>query len=158
MLLMNKLFAAFGKLLYLIVLPVFRHQIRYTYRTYVIILYDQEALLLKGWLGRQLWGLPGGGRHKGEDNKAAAIRETYEETKIKLNENDLIPLCSGIFDTDKLGFNYEFFVCKLDAKPNVKIRKGEIIESAWLDIKDVPSKDISSEIRLAFDLIISNNL
>lgn len=48
-----------------------------------------QVLLMRGWFGRQRWDLPGGGIKRGETAVAAAIREVWEETGIRLHRSQL---------------------------------------------------------------------
>lgn len=63
----------------------------------IIIRNENGQILLQERADRDKWGLPGGCQDLGEDLKMTAIRETYEETGIKLGQNDirLIDTLSG---------------------------------------------------------------
>lgn len=51
----------------------------------IIIRNEKGQILLQERADRDKWGLPGGCQDLGEDLKMTAIRETYEETGIKLD-------------------------------------------------------------------------
>lgn len=55
----------------------------------IIIRNENGEILLQERTDRNKWGLPGGCQELGEDLRATAIREAYEETGIKLDYNDL---------------------------------------------------------------------
>ena len=63
----------------------------------IIIRNENGQILLQERTDRNKWGLPGGCQDLGEDLKTTAVRETYEETGIKLdsNEIELIDTLSG---------------------------------------------------------------
>ena len=63
----------------------------------MIIRNNKGEILLQERTDRNKWGLPGGCQDLGEDLKTTAIRETFEETGIKLNPNKvkLIDTLSG---------------------------------------------------------------
>ncbi len=63
----------------------------------VIIKNENGQILLQERTDRNKWGLPGGCQDLGEDLRATAVREAYEETGIKLNPDDieLIDTLSG---------------------------------------------------------------
>lgn len=55
----------------------------------IIIRNELGEILLQQRTDRDIWGLPGGCQDLGEDLKATAVREAYEETGLKLNIKDL---------------------------------------------------------------------
>ncbi len=63
----------------------------------IIIRNENGEILLQERTDRDKWGLPGGCQDLGEDLRATAVREAYEETGIKLdpNEIELIDTLSG---------------------------------------------------------------
>ena len=62
----------------------------------ILILNPQHELLLCHVTGQQHWDLPKGGRHDGESPLQAALRETREETGLRLDAAALLEL--GRFD------------------------------------------------------------
>ena len=71
-----------------------------------------------------LWGFPGGSLDKKDnDNKSGAIRELKEETKIELtfNEENNCKLFDTI--TNKDNSISEYYIVKLETKPEVKISR-----------------------------------
>ena len=58
----------------------------------VVILNDQAELLLCHVTGQDHWDLPKGGIHAGETPLAAALRETEEETGLRLEDSALLDL------------------------------------------------------------------
>ncbi len=63
----------------------------------IIIRNENGEILLQERTDRNKWGLPGGCQDLGEDLRTTAVRETYEETGIVLNPNEitLIDTLSG---------------------------------------------------------------
>ena len=63
----------------------------------IIIRNEKGQILLQERTDRNRWGLPGGCQDLGEDLRATAVREAYEETGIKLDPNniELIDTLSG---------------------------------------------------------------
>lgn len=63
----------------------------------IIIRNEEGKILLQQRTDRNKWGLPGGCQDLGEDLRATAVREAYEETGITLNSNEieLIDTLSG---------------------------------------------------------------
>ena len=56
----------------------------------IIIRNPNGQILLQERTDRNKWGLPGGCQDLGEDLRATAVREAYEETGIELNPSDLV--------------------------------------------------------------------
>lgn len=56
----------------------------------IIIRNHEGKILLQERTDRNQWGLPGGCQELGEDLRSTAVREAYEETGIKLKEDELI--------------------------------------------------------------------
>lgn len=56
----------------------------------IIICNEKQEILLQLRTDRNKWGLPGGCQELGEDLKATAIREAYEETGLTLNPDKLV--------------------------------------------------------------------
>ena len=56
----------------------------------IIIRNQNNQILLQERTDRDKWGLPGGCQDLGEDLRATATREAYEETGIKLDPNEII--------------------------------------------------------------------
>ncbi|NLC87897.1 MAG: NUDIX domain-containing protein [Clostridiaceae bacterium] len=63
----------------------------------IIIRNENEQILLQERTDRNKWGLPGGCQDLGEDLRVTAVRETFEETGIRLDPNsiELIDTLSG---------------------------------------------------------------
>ena len=61
----------------------------------ILVLNEKEEVLLETRSDNRKFSFPGGALNMGEKVKSGAIRETYEETGIKLNEKDITLL--GIF-------------------------------------------------------------
>ena len=63
----------------------------------IIIRNENGQILLQERTDRNKWGLPGGCQDLGEDLRVTAVREAFEETGIKLDQNsiELIDTLSG---------------------------------------------------------------
>lgn len=139
----------FGRLIYALILPVFRLKLRKTRRAYVVVSCGGQVLLSKNWLGRQKWQLPGGGIKASEQPPAAAARELYEETGVSADAAKLQKIHEGIWQTDRLGFGYEIYRLEADARQPLKIRRPEIAEATWLDPKKLNASNTAAEVLAA---------
>lgn len=127
-----RIYAAGGKLAYLILYPLVKIWLGHSKRAYALIGCGGEILVIKNWFGRQAWHLPGGGIRKGESPAEAASRELQEELGIIVSERTLVPLSSGIWHDRKLNFEYEILATQLAVKQQLRMRRPEILEAVWL--------------------------
>lgn len=138
-----------GRWSYRLSLPVLRLYLRRTSRAYGLLVCDGEVLLVRGWLGRQKWQLPGGGLKKGEPAPTALAREIREETGIIVEAARLELATEGRWETDKLGHHYSIFTAKLGSKPTVKLLRPELISYAWLKPPELSAANCAPEILAA---------
>jgi len=143
------LFNFAGRLAYQLSLPVIRAVISRTRRAYILLVSEDKVLVVKGWLGRQKWQLPGGGVKKGEDDKLALIRELAEETGIDVSASKLTLVASGNWKTDRLAHRYKVYLTSLPALPKTKRLKPELIELAWLRPSKLDPSNAPAEILAA---------
>lgn len=106
-------------------------------RSRVLVVYGDEILLVKGWLGTNKWGLPGGGAHKGELPVASAVRELREEVGYLAAETALRGLGSKRHSSYGLRYRAHYFVLELAEQPVLKVRMLEISEARWFQTKQI---------------------
>lgn len=125
--------------------------IRFTTRTRVLVVCDDEALVIKGWLdtGRN-WSFPGGGKHRRESPDQAVERELYEETGIVVENTKLVPL--GMM-RQTTGHNHKFFgfVLRLPKKPLLNLQKAEVSEAKWVKLDSLPKLPTAQHIQLVLE-------
>ena len=97
--------------------------------------YD-ELLLVKTWTSTGEWTLPGGGVDRGESPSAAACRELYEETGIKVPVSQL----KQIGSTRSWGHDEIVFALQIarDQLPDKLPHRHEIQEACWFANKHLP--------------------
>jgi ADP-ribose pyrophosphatase YjhB (NUDIX family) len=110
-----------------------------------VLNYRGKVLVIKNWLGREHWALPGGGISSNENPKDAAIRELNEELGLKLNNNQLKLAGEGHWRTDNLGHYYYVFVANRYFK-HINPKRLEITEAKWIFAKDLNSSNTSLEV------------
>lgn len=156
---MNKVkrtYAAFGRLSHKAITPFLKLYMSEKHvRVRVLVINEEkEVLLVRNWLGHQMWTLPGGGIKKGETPAEAAAREVHEETGLRLPADQLHEL--GIFPNDSNAkYTYTTACYTIDVakrEPYVaKYRRLEMLDMSWFPIQQLP-KDISSTVEKALEL------
>jgi ADP-ribose pyrophosphatase YjhB (NUDIX family) len=140
---MYKAYVFLGRVLFVIALPAIRLVIKHTNRGYVAIRVDDEILLVKNWLARDTWRLPGGGYNpKKETSLQAVVREVSEELSVLLEKEDAEVLYKGVHATDRLNFAYTLYEVKLAHKPRLKVQSSEITDHAWMHIDELSGKSL----------------
>ena len=115
-----------------------------------IVLRDERGcvLVVKGWLSTQKWSLPGGGLHKGEDPRLAAIREIKEEVGIAISPEQLVPLLRQTIRSK--GFNVDTYIFTATIKrATIKIQRFEIIGADWLPASQLNEQMAEPDVVLA---------
>lgn len=107
--------------------------------------HEGRVLVVKNWLGREQWALPGGGINSNENPKDTAIRELNEELGLKINNAELRLVGEGRWRTDNLGYYYYVFVANRYLK-YVNPKRLEITEAKWILAKDLTSSNTSLEV------------
>lgn len=97
------------------------------------VVYDKKVLLIKNWLARDTWRLPGGGIGRGETAESAAIREIKEELHIELKKTKLQYLCTDNNTVDGIRYPFKIFVYVTDVLPKILPDNYEIVEFGWFD-------------------------
>ena len=106
-------------------------------RTLIFILHDEEILLLRGAENKKIWAgfYNGVGGHieRGESVIAAAKRELFEETGIKIDNLKLKTII--LIDVEEyLGINLFVFVGVVDDK---HIKSGTEGDLEWINLNDI---------------------
>ena len=80
---------------------------------------------------------PGGAAEPGESVAEAAVRETYEETGVQLEVDDLRPWSRWITpESERMRFDTWFFVAPLPAGEEPKLLVGEAEDAGWFGATD----------------------
>lgn len=117
-------------------------------RTRVIVTSGSKVLLVKGWLAKNEWTLPGGGIKKSENISAAAARELHEETGIKINKSVLERLDHIKSGEYLLNYEAEIFLLTLEKLEQPRPRFPEILEVSWMDKAELGNLKLSKETRI----------
>lgn len=112
----------------------------------VIVINENGKILLQQRSDNGRWGLPGGCQDLGENLRTTATRELYEETGIKVSEDDLILIdtLSGeerkrIYPNGDIVYNNSsLYLVRINSSEiNIKM-DDESIELKFFDINDLP--------------------
>ena len=115
---------------------------------------ESEVLLVRSWFGHQRWSLPGGGIQRVEKPVEAAVRETYEETGIRVGIDDVEELGTFANPDPKKGYTIACFKVRIPKQtPHLaKRRRIEMLDVSWFPISDLP-KDRSAIVNIALSLL-----
>jgi 8-oxo-dGTP pyrophosphatase MutT (NUDIX family) len=130
-------------------------------RARVLLVHENQALVVKNWLGAGGWALPGGGIEPRETPAAAAIREVKEELGFLIEPGALKPL--GQYTSVERGglrSRYHLFVVELTQKPQLLIKTDEITDHAWLSLTDlaVPQKGVGNTVTQSVEAWLGRNV
>ena len=144
---MKNIWRFIGKAAFWVTLPLLYVYLRIGRRTRVFIRCGEELLVVRTWLGTDIWIFPGGGLHHGEDPAVGAVREVYEETGIQLDPAELTFLFERTVTTpQKLTFRCVAYAIDLPQKPNSKPASGEIIEIEWRSINELCKQNSAEQL------------
>ncbi len=130
----SKCFSQFARLAHSLSRPVTGWWLHKSTRVRVAVMYRNDILLQRTSIGSQQWSVPGGGIEKNETSKAAAVREVYEETGIRIAGSDL-EFLEEYTQTNGKGWpmiTIHLYKIVLQKKETPQIlRPIEILEVAW---------------------------
>ena len=120
-------------------------------RPATITIYEDKILLVKSqYDGEEFFLFPGGGLEFGETLEEGAIRETVEETGIKVKIKELVCIneyiCKENWNKRSIA---TFFLAKPIDKKEINAQTtdgGKIKEAVWVEIKELEKLDIRPKI------------
>lgn len=131
-----KVWEIIGRITYIVTLPgIMVYAANSRPRTRMLIVVKDEVLVVKNWLGRGHWSLPGGGVHKHENPLEAVLREVQEELAVVIDPDAVQRLGNHLsHETSLLKSKYELFAVELQKKPDLTLQRLEIMGSKWVKI------------------------
>lgn len=123
----------------------------------VVLTPDGSVLLVKSWLSKQHWGLPGGGITRGETGEQAAVRELFEETGLRLDPAALRYLMT--VEDRALRAELPIYAAMVERQTLGSVpllHRFEIISRQWFSHDSLPD-DLKKEYRQAIALALVEN-
>lgn len=155
---MRKSFQFIGRFVYFIAWPFWFIYFKLTpARAKVVLRYGDQVLLIKNWIGKDVWSLPGGGSKRGEDLSQAAVRELFEEVQIRINADKLAFLGRQQVVAKGIKVDSVFYLCELEAKPAFSTRKIEVSQAKWFKVSELKHLKLGKQTRTGLDLALVDN-
>lgn len=129
-------------------------------RPATIVIKDEKVLLVSSrYHGEEFYLFPGGGVEFGETIEEAAIRETFEETGVKVKIKNLFHVNEYIYakDWNKRSVSMFFIAEVVEILEPTTNDNGKIKEVRWIKLSELDDYDIKPK-RIADMLKISSNL
>ena len=113
----------------------------------IIVRNEKKEILLQKRADNGKWGLPGGCQDLGENLRTTAVRELYEETGIKVKEEDLILIDTLSGEKRKRSYpngdivynNSSLYLCNVNSNSiEIKI-DSESLKLEFFDINNLPN-------------------
>lgn len=118
--------------------PFARWRLSGSTRVRALMIYEEEVLLNRAWVGSQRWSLPGGGVDKNEKPKKALKRELIEELDLKIPQKNYRRILKHHHTDHGADFMVILYQIDLGSRREFKVKKNEIIEAGWHQIDKLP--------------------
>lgn len=145
----NRGYAWWGRAGYKLLRPLINSALRRRPRVYGLITSGGRVLVVRNWLGLQVWQLPGGGQRRGETPNLAIRREVAEEVGLDTAAGSYSELITGVWQTGGGKFNYKVMNHDGPLEPILRPRRLELVDAAWLDPRELNSLNTCEEVLAA---------
>ena len=142
---MKRLWRLAGRLAFTLTFPLIILYVHRSKRTRLLLICGDNLLVLKGWLGKDNWSLPGGGLHRNEDPAEGLLRELKEETGIELDKQQLRSLGTWRGYYWRLYVDYFGYVTEVEKLIEPNVTTIEISHAAWIPIADLNDNNTSAD-------------
>lgn len=126
--------------------PALYFYLRLGRRTRLLVVAGNEVLVTKSWFGPDEWSTPGGGKRRYETPINGARRELFEETGIRVEPNELIPLGDKVFNLHGIKIKSDCFMVKLEKPLSLKKHSLELSEVKWVSWKQLQKEKVSDDL------------
>ena len=124
----------------------------------VAVIKGNKFLLLKrnqkAGFAPNTWGFPGGGSDPGEEPEECAIRETYEETGLKVRNLKFVRMITG----SKGKFVYFFVSSDYEGEVDMEKVKDEHQDFAWITPKQMGDYTLTDAVEGVINKITKRGL
>lgn len=124
-------------------------------RVRVLVLNEEkEALLVRSWFSHQKWSLPGGGIKSTEIPAEAAVRETFEETGLRIGLEHMRELGTFTNPSPKAAYTVACYTVTIPKRDPIIARQHrlEMLDVSWFPLASLP-KERSPLVDLAVSLL-----
>lgn len=152
---MKDLYAPLGRAAHMFATPFLRVYFVGRNRVRVVVLNErQEILLVRSWFGHQRWSLPGGGIRRREPPIEAAIRETFEETGVRIAPDHIKPLGQFKNGDSNAPFTVDCYTAHVSSQPAyiAARQRLEMLDVSWFPLAALPetrSTTVDNALKLA---------
>ena len=153
---MRLLWRWLGRTAYWLAWPALLIYLRLRARTRVLVVAEGHILLVQSWMSDARWGIPGGGLHRRERPAAGVVRETTEETGVRLDPAQLTLLASEWRSRHGLKFYCHFFAAELDTRAMLRKQRGEILAAQWFPLARLSTLPHKREVDRALELLAAH--
>lgn len=153
----NPLWCWVGRVLYYVCWPLIWLMISLSpKRARVLLVCNGKLLLTHDWIGPGKWSIPGGGLHRGEDERIGAVRELEEETGILLKISKLQLLGDITVVNNLITTNLVLFKVEARRRPEVVLSGIEILDFAWVDAKQIKTMKLDKSAQQILETFASD--
>ena len=136
-------YAQLGRITYKAMTPLLRFYMTDKHHRVRVLLFNEfdEILLVRSWLGHQLWSLPGGGIQRQETPMQAAVRELKEETGLIVRSHQIEELGSFLNPYSAAPFTISCFtgLAKKQEPIATQRSKLEVLDAGWFALHKLPT-------------------
>ena len=122
----------------------------------VLIITEDNMTLMGKRTDNKLWCTPGGKVEVGETVLEGIIRETREESNLKIHNPILFDIEVGAFSNEKVWVTFSFLAKEFSGKE--KPQESEMSELKWMKISDAMKLDLFEPTRMMIDKALKLNL
>lgn len=114
-------------------------------RTRVVVQCQGKVLVVRSWLSKGDWDLPGGGLHKNEAAAVGAARELKEELGLLINPTTIKLIKKAEYSHGLTRYPAYFMQAELGEIPaKLTLQKHEIIDAKWVSASELSTLPMTS--------------